>query len=721
MPGFALAFALSAAVGVEVHLAPDATAAHCLKNGWLIARSSDAEALVRIPVREDQRTYRLQLSGEAVWEITTEAEGCWSETVHSGSDGALTLALHRAATVSGVFESDANAKTDGELRGFVFRTRPGGAEDSPGVNGLATRCKLDFPQWRCAVPADVQLDLRLELRGFGAVHYFAVKAAEGGMHKLAPQRLVPGATLAGWVEDSDGVAVPKAKVTLYPMQVHAYSGETEGLAVRRHVTTANVKGFFQFAGLQPGLYRLVSEGNGRSPVNVPEVRVREGESLVWPRPIVHPPLARLEVLLSPPLDPRGSPWVVELEEKAPLHVSTVPPLQKKASADGRWEAAGLRADAYWLRVRDGRGAPMEWKSIDLGEGGLKTIPIEVRSVAVRGILLMGDEPVSGFLSFSNSSGRDVAVETAQDGSFEAVFATGGRWTPHLEYPRRGDSRIFLEPVNLDPEKAASETLELRVPGSRIRGVVLGPQKTPVPEAVVHLLRTEGMRMSLAADTRTGDDGRFELVAIAPGSYLIQAEGNRIATPRRTPLELKDDETREVTLVLDPTRHIELVILTPHGAPASGAAVQLSPDEGKGWFWLTADVRGRLERSVPSGVRDVPLVIATYGWPSAAVSVPSEMRGPVTIRLLPEGGALRVLNARFPVIRTPDVTAPFGAFKIPPPYSRRDDPALMEPGTYIVCPDYNVPDDACRSVTITAGSQQTVDFAPKDENKEKSGS
>ena len=137
--------------------------------------------------------------------------------------------------------------------------------------------------------------------------------------------------------------------------------------------------------------------------------------------------------------------------------------------------------------------------------------------------------------------------------------------------------------------------------------------------------------------------------------------------------------------------------------------------------MSADASGRFGFSVPGDAGDVPVAVVTYAWPSAAINVPAEMRGPVTIRLLSEGGALRVLNARFPIVRTPDVTAPLDTFRIPPPHSRHDDPALMEPGTYVVCPDYNVPDDACRSVTVTPGSQQTVDFAPKDEKKEKRGS
>src|SRR5688572_27531463 len=119
--GFACAIALTVAAHVEVHLRPDPTAARCLKKGWVTARSSGDQSLIRVPLRSDQLTYRLQLPGESIWEITTDVEGCWSETVHSPSDGgALTLAVHRAATVSGAFESNVKSKPEGELRGFVF-------------------------------------------------------------------------------------------------------------------------------------------------------------------------------------------------------------------------------------------------------------------------------------------------------------------------------------------------------------------------------------------------------------------------------------------------------------------------------------------------------------------------------------------------------------------------------------------------------------------------
>lgn len=703
----ALALALTAATGMEVSLAPDATAARCTKNGWVTARSSDGQALVKLPLREGQRAYRLQLSAEPVWQIAIDADGCWSETAFvPAGGGALTLALHRAATVAGAFHGDVKVRPDGELRGLVFPQQRGGAGESLGVNGLATRCELDYPRWQCSVPADVPLDLRLELPGFGAVHYFGIAAAEGPAKELPPQPLLAGASLSGWVQDSDRLAVPNARLTLYPMQVHAHFGEAAGLAARGQAATANAKGFFQFAGLQPGLYRLVSEAQGFSPVNVPEVRVREGESLVWPRPIVQPPVAQLEVLLAPPLDRDGNPWVVELQEKAPLHVARVPPLQKKASADGHWDASGLRADAYWLKVLDRRGATLERMSVDLGEGGLETIAVDVRSIAVNGILLMGDEPLGGYLHFTNYSGKDVEARAGKDGIFRAVFPAGGKWMPRLEYPRQGDSRIQLDPVEIDPEKVASEPLELRVRGGRIRGQVLGPQKTPESGVVVHLIRDE---TRLVADAQTGPDGRFELIAIAPGSYRIQADGNRVASPRATLLALKDDETKEVTLLLTPKRRIDVVILTPFGTPASGAWVKVARYDDQGWFLMSADASGRLGFSVPGEARDVPLVVVTYAWPSTSLRVPAESREPVTIRLQPEGGALRVRNAPFPVIRTAGLSAPLSVFQIPPPQGRREDLALMEPGTYVICPDRNVPDDACRPVTIGAGMERVIDF------------
>ena len=139
------------------------------------------------------------------------------------------------------------------------------------------------------------------------------------------------------------------------------------------------------------------------------------------------------------------------------------------------EAAGLRADAYWLKVLDRQGAKLERMSVDLGEGGLKTIAVDVRSIAVSGILLMGDEPLGGYLHFTNYSGKDVEARAGKDGVFRAVFPTGGKWMPRLEYPQQGDSRIQLEAVNIDPEEGPSEPLVLRVPGGRIRGQVLGPQ------------------------------------------------------------------------------------------------------------------------------------------------------------------------------------------------------------------------------------------------------
>lgn len=689
---------------LRVLSAPAATS--CLTRGALVGRASDGTELARLELREGVSAYRMSVAAEQAWDVAVESEGCWSETVTASPNefGELSVKVYRAGIVQGVLESDDGPPRD--LRATVLLA-PLEGESAVGVvgAGFPAPCQLQPPHWKCTVPAEIPIDLRLDSTGFASVHYWAIAASHDRATELEPQRLYAGASVAGWIQDQARRPLADAKITLYPHAADIAESHTNAsrLAVRGGSAATNARGFFQFRGLAAGTYRLVSEAKGQSPAHLPEVRLREGETLIWPRAIVHVPPARLEISLYPPVDLEGNPWIVQLAEKTPLHLERRPPVRRAADALGRWVADALRGDVYQLVVSDKHGSNLERMDIDLGEGGPKSISVNVRSIQVQGRLSMGEEPLSADLKFTNYSGKVVRTSASEDGQFQALFPTGGSWTPIVRYPRNGGSDIELEPVAIDPADAGPIELDLQIPGGRIHGVVLGPQDVP-EQAAVYVMRGHKQ----VAHVLTATTGAFDFIGIAPGAYTLQAESRLNATPNPVDVHLEDSETKKLRLVLAPQRRIYGTVLTPSGAPASSAVVHILDDQAWSWRRVIADVEGRFEYQVPAGTADPSVVVMAYGYPSAVVRASAE-GGALTVVLRADGGILRVRNTPIPYVRTMAGSIPLRAFFFPEPLGRFNGGAHLESGTYLVCPNRG-PDPACRSVTITPGADVAVDFA-----------
>lgn len=697
--------AAAGAAEVRVRLVPHPNAEACAAAASIVARLSESQEVARAADRDPGGQYRLSLPGEEAWEISAEAEGCWSEAVlwNPGEPGELSLRIYRRATLAGTFEYDGEAPPRIEGRIYSLAAEGPAAVADPAGAGMRTACEFEFPDWRCAAPADVPFDLRLDVTGFSTVHYWSVTAAKGVPRPLEPRRLYRGASLAGWVQDPEGLPLPAAKLTLYPLEAETSRTDAPRRAARLGTAVTNARGFFQFSGLESGGYRIVSEAKGLSPARIGEVRVRDGESVVWPRAIVHAPLAVLEVTLHPATYSDGSPWRLELIEKSPLHLAAEPPKSGRGTPAGRWSAAKLRADLHQLTVLAPDGSELERLEVDLSAGGAQFVTVNVRTIVRQGAIHFGDEPLEADVTFSDRSGKVVRASSDEDGRFRAVFPTAGTWSPEVRYPRESGGTVELPDIEIDP--SGTDAIDLRVAGGRITGQVFSPAGV-AERAAVRVLR-EGRPI---AQFTTPSSGKFDFIGISAGAYAIEAEGEDGATAKPLPIELDEDEVTDIRLALAPLRRLYGIVVTPHGAPASGAVIQVLKDGGRSWTRVVTDVAGRFDYPVPAGIGELAFVVITYSYPSALVRVPAEARGAITVALKNDGGVLRIRNAPIPYVRSIDVAAPLRAFLFPEPFGRFHGGAHLEPGSYVVCPNRGV-DATCRSVVLTPGADIEIDFKP----------
>jgi hypothetical protein len=673
----ALAGAASADVRVQIVAASDAD--RCLAAASLVATSG--EKATAIPLRGSVASYHGALPAR----LELRSEGCWSgaRDVATG-EIAVELHLHRAGTLAGTFQA-------------AHRPSPLSVSGSIGEHALV--CSADYPRWTCRAPAGLPLDLVLAIKGYASIRYWDVVARPGETVELEPRELRPGASLSGVVHDPRGKPLPDARLVLFPLEAHS-PAEGKQAAARLLKATTNRRGFFEFTGLGEGVYRVVSRVPGFSPAILPKVELREGEALAWPRALTHVALAKLTVLLDPPLDPAGKPWNVELSETEPLMPGAERRAVSRPAVDGRWEATDIGADVYDLRVETQGGSVLDRRSVDLSAGGASTLPIIVSQLLVHGTLTVGHEPLEADLRFSNGTGTILRATSSDAGTFEVAFPGSGRWSVDVQYPRkRSGARVHASPVEI---RTAGQEIEVRLPGGRIRGSVVSITGTP-ERAAVHVTRNG----SLVVQQVTEEDGTIELIGLEPGSYALDAEGQSGTTAHPVDVPLAEDEMADVKVVLEPWRLISGTVFTPNGMPASGASVRISPDGGTSWWSVVTDVEGRFERHVSRDLSEVQLVAVGYGYPAAIVRVPPSGTSAIAITLGRTGGVLRARNAgRYPsVVAANGVRAGFPLFYFPPPWGEYNGGIYLEPGSYRVCADGG----DCRSVSVAAGGESIVDF------------
>jgi len=676
---------------VTVRAEAAAVAKSCVANAVLVARDAASGEVTRAPFSSGVATFDLPASRSV--SVHADAAGCWSETAQiSAQDRDVVVTLYKAAHMRSSFEPSRHKLPD-QIDATVFRAPVSGQRMS--ASGHPLTCAYDDGKWDCIVPADLPIDLRLSSDGFAPIYYWNVIARPGETRLLEPRAIVAGASFSGWVEDADRKPLAGARLLLSPATNAA--GE-ESRAVAREISAkSGARGFFQITGIASGEYRLTSRAEGLSPVLLPVVNIGKGEAVTWPRPITHLPYAALEVQVDPPVDSEGHPWTIALEERIPLS-SAAPPLRRAAGVDGIWRAEKLRADDYRATLQDANGAVLERFDIDLSKSGKTTIPLTVHRLAVRGVLRLGDTPLSAEIHFSQSSGRTVQTKANDLGEFDAAFPASGKWTPTI-YPAGPDGpRIRSKAITVPEPGSGEPTIEIVLPGGRVRGSVVN-RNGANEKAAVHLV-SKGVPI---AQQLTSDDGRFDFIGIEEGDYVVDAEG-RSGTARPKATHVDNGDTSEVKLELEPSATFSALVLTPDGAPASGAVVRVSTN-GDAWTMLFTDVEGRFEYTAMERA-PLQVIVVTYSYPSLIAQLSPDAATPPTLVLQRHGGKLRL--ARGGWIGRGGALAPINMFFMTgSPLGLYEGAAYLEPGVYSVCAEHDF-NGRCRAVTIGPMSDVTID-------------
>ncbi|HEX2121446.1 MAG TPA: carboxypeptidase-like regulatory domain-containing protein [Thermoanaerobaculia bacterium] len=506
---------------------------------------------------------------EGLWDIRVTTDAFWAPPLFIRDGDAKSLLVWPAGLLRG------SAKGTTVLR-VAFTPL-----DPAGVAG-ETDCTIDSGSWSCRLPAG-RHDLRFSSPGSAPEHRFAVAVPR---EAPIPLQFVAGASLSGRLE-----AVRGAKISLGGVEV---SLTAHGDGQRSYTEKATARGFFQFKGLAPGRYSLRAQRAGLA-AHERSVDIIAGAAAELNAPLLLDRPKRLSVHITPPLDPGGKPWHVELmsvEERPNGTRFLTAVAESVASPDGEWTHSGLPAGAYNVAVSRADGNAWKSQEVTIADADV-TLPLSALSQRVAGIVTLAGKPLAASVSFGGRGGA--TLQSDDDGRFEGEIPPGDE-----------EREVFVEAEALHVRRTLRVKFERRdlgeryaaihLPATVFSGRVLREDGSPEPHA---LITVSGGDAHDFHQTFANDDGCFRLAGLATGDYGVTAEGDS-ARSERVHVRLSDEAAGEADLILRP----QVVVRGRVGmgpVPLIGADVRAIPRDVS-WAPLMPETvtneRGRFELKLP---------------------------------------------------------------------------------------------------------------------------
>jgi len=588
----------------------------------------------------------VKLPAGSKWRITASLPGLWTpinelEVGPVGSGLLQRLFLWPASTLAGqlripkgkIMPEDLALRLDLALhRSTISRT-------------LEVQCPVDEEgKFSCPLPA-ARMDLRLSSAGFVPRYWWQMRTVGERATDLGVVELRPGASVAGWVEVAGGPLSARCVAKLRPP---ATSGGDPTVTLRiaktEHETKVGKDGFFQFDGVDEGIYQLEVVQPGFAPARIASIEVwPESETRLADPLVLHRPL-EVELRIAPPVDWMGKPWKVHLapafdfDQSFDLDRGFVGP----ADDLGRVTIPDQTPGRFMVKIVDSAGNAL-YHDLSLFIDGPHNSQREIRLdlVELEGIVSYRDEPVAATLWFGGRHGSPrVFFQSNSDGRFEGVLPRGGMWIVDIEGAEPQLSTHAK--VEVKPSRRGEAFVELELPDAEVFGRVVNVEGLPVAGARVTLSSPVGTMEPVETD----EDGRFEILAVPPGR--VQLAASKFSSPQgeetsgKRQLEVATERSHgPVDLVLRPTKVFASRIVSQRG-PVPGAVVSWFchqpslPFGGRG----RSDFDGRFSGPINARCKSVRATVRPPGHALTVLVVPaSELPAAITVPTV--GGTLRL--------------------------------------------------------------------------------
>lgn len=563
--------------------------------------------------------------GDGTWEIAVKSPTFWAAPVYGSRSDAVTLRLWPMGSISGKLSGRPPASGD-----LLVSFAPAG--EASGPSGVIL-CPFTGADWRCALPAAGELDLRFNLTGFATEFRWAVKVDDAV--DIGALQLTPGSSVSGRVrvqEKSKSDVLKAVEISLSPLRVEA------GRGTPRYTARPDARGFFQIRGLAPGSYSLVAQGGELvSDTRTVEIIQQTNASLKEPLVIAKP--ARLSVTVTPSLDPRQQRWQVLLLKKRQAADRADLIDRSLASPKGEWSMSRVLPGEYLLEIQQEDGA--EWRTEDVtlraGDGD-RSIDIALSSQRVRGTVKLGSRPIAATVRFGGENAPPLNAD--DQGRFEGEIPplTGdeGRLLVSADTP------YVQRTLVLKGERSPDGDLrfDVSLPATTITGRTLNEDGSPEPSAIVTLQSNEDDRFFEQMFSET--DGSFQFDGFDPGTYVLQAEVFQKASAM-VKVEASTDPSAPVNLVLRPLVQVRGQI-SMKGVPIAGAHVYaLSRDTSSALLpKAVSDAAGRFIATLPPGTKTYDVIVYPRGFYVTGGRITRDPRQPdLRVEVGQDGGSLTV--------------------------------------------------------------------------------
>ncbi len=547
------------------------------------------------------------------WQIYAQADGFWGPSLPFISTGTghfvLTLNLIPTVSVTGMFRLDPFPKGAPVTARFRQRETPKSPSREQ-VSGVV-RCVVVDPSLRftCPVPVGVH-ELRIRVDGHVSHFFRSHRVSADQSNDLGVLRMTAGASLVGQVVTEDGMPIEQADVLLSPDL--ADDASVGALRLR-----TDAEGFFHFQGIQPGIFGLRIAGDGLLPLEIPGLSIRAGNEAEISAPLILRAPAAYQISVTPPVDPRGEPWIVQLLRGRTRHQEIA------AIAPGRWQIENASAGHYELLVLDTERNRVASEPLVL-EPGQELIQIDLPLVSVVGSVTLGDEPIAGRVVFGSIQGaQSVRLAVDEEGTFRGLVPRNVRWDIDIMAESPAVVRR-LRQIEGKEEADGLVRFDLELPDTVLAGRVVDAEGEPMAESLVVVLQRP--YAELPSFQHTDSEGRFALHGLGFSTYAVTAEKVLEGSKRESaPVEVE-------LASLSPSREIEIVLAGPEDVvrgtvvfdqgPVSGALVTLRGPivPGTSVSKAVTGADGGFELRVPPGAASIQLGIRVPGSVMARLSV-----------------------------------------------------------------------------------------------------
>lgn len=577
-----------------------------------------------LSLRDGTGELGLSLDSKRAWRVQASAEGYWSPAVvvPPGVGRSVDLVLWPAGSVSvRLHPPDEQAKVESlhlSLRAAPELADPARPQPTeifevvcPVVERRVEECELPAGRWH----------LRMEASSFAPNHSWDLEIEPGKTRDLGVLELRMGGSIFGQVVTTEGpVDARDLSVELRPrIDPDPVDAEVRrDLEVLTRSAKANPRGYFQFVGVPPGAFEITARHPGFSPAIRSSIEVRRGEWTELGEPLVLEPMLRLSAFVVPAASPFGKRWTVHLHRP-----ESTQSLRRVASGevddDGLWQSPPLPTGPYELQILADNDDSIVWQEIDLREGS-DQVYVDIPLIYVEGKVLLDDEPIAARLWFGGRSGTErVEAESDEEGEFLVVLPREGTWPVDVFADTPPVKSVGLE-VEVEPIadlRVADVVLEL--PNTRLTGEVVDEAGLPLTEpAQLHVVPLSGDdRRERFLGTRTDALGRFEVLAMAQGTYSVEATSPHGST-ESVVLGITEGRDASVQLTLRAKRTMVGTVVSESG-PVPQALVMAYPVVGPGQRpgfespTTRTGVDGRFRMNVPGTATTMRLTVLAPGY------------------------------------------------------------------------------------------------------------